>query len=277
MAVSLSQHFMSVVLDLRYEPTLKRIRVQLGADPVAQTDRGMLIWEPLRVVPSYAVPEADVAATLLPAQTPAAQEGSRGVKFGEGGPPLLDPSVPFDVHTADGDRLTVRVGEAEREAAAFRLRDVDVNGYVVLDFDAFDWWEEDERIVGHPRDPFHRIDVRRTSRRIRLEYEGTVLAESDAARLLFEGTFPLARCYFPRADVAVDLVPGHADTTCAYKGHATHWSAAVGGRTLNDIAWSYEDPLSDAVAVKGRVAFYQEKLDVFVDGRLVEKVRTPWS
>lgn len=85
----------------------------------------------------------------------------------------------------------------------------------------------------------------------------------------------------PRApvqdDVRVELRPGSLRTVCAYKGVATHWSAVVGDRLVEDVAWSYDDPLDDAVAVQSMVAFYQERLDIFVDGEPLERVRTPWS
>ena len=199
----------------------------------------------------------------------------KAVGFGADSPPLLDPSVPFAVHTAEGEPRTVSTPAGNGQA--FRLSDPDLAGYVVLDFDAFDWWEEDEPIVGHPRDPFHRIDVRRSSRRIRIEHHGVVLAETDRAHLLFEGTFPLARYYLPRQDVQVELRPGTLQTTCAYKGHATHYSVQVGDEELPNIAWSYQDPLDDATGVRGLISFYQERLDVVLDGTRVERVRTPWS
>jgi uncharacterized protein (DUF427 family) len=104
-----------------------------------------------------------------------------------------------------------------------------------------------------------------------------VLAESDAGQWLFEGTFPLPRYYLPRSDVRVDLLPGTAETVCAYKGRASHYSAQVNGEDLADIAWSYEEPLEDATRVDGLVCFYQERLDLFVDGVPVDRVRTPWS
>ena len=181
------------------------------------------------------------------------------------------------MHTAPGEPLTVATGRDRREAAAFRLADPDLVGYVVLDFEVFEWWEEDEQIISHPRDPFHRIDVRRSSRAVRIEHDGHLLAESDRCHLLFEGAFPLVRYYLPREDIRVELVPGTLQTTCAYKGHATHYTALCGDHQLGDIAWSYEDPLDDATPVAGLVSFYQERLDVFVDGAPVERVRTPWS
>jgi uncharacterized protein (DUF427 family) len=276
MAVSISQQLMSTIHELRYQPTIKHVRVRLGDTDVATTDRAVLIWEPMRIVPSYAVPAADVTAALRAAAVAPVPE-HRPVEFGPDSPRLLDPSVPFGVHTADGEPLTVETPSAHRPGAAYRLADDDLEGYVALDFDAFEWWEEDEQIVGHPRDPFHRIDVRRSSRAVRIEDGGQLLAESDRCHVLFEATFPFARYYMPADDVRVELVPGTLRTTCAYKGRATHYTARLGDRELAHIAWSYEEPLDDAAQVAGLVSFYQERLDLTVDGAPVARVRTPWS
>lgn len=276
MAVSLAQHLMGVLPELRFQPTSKRVRVELDGIEVADTTRPMLIWEPMRIVPSYAVPEDDISAVLEPAaDAPPPEYHAAG--FGDDSPPLLTPAVPFAVHTAAGQALTVRTSSGRRHGAAFRPADPQLDGYVVLDFPAFTWREEDEPIVGHPRDPFHRIDVRPTSRSVVIEHQGHLLAQSSRARLLFEGTFPLARYYLPRDDVRVDLLPSTLQTTCAYKGHAIHYSVRVDGQELPDIAWSYEDPLDDAKPVRGLVSFYQERLDLSVDGERVARVRTPWS
>jgi uncharacterized protein (DUF427 family) len=276
MARSLDSLLAGVLPDLRHLRTIRRVRVRLGDDLVADTMRAELIWEPMRVVPSYAVPEGDIRAQLVPAEV-GPPPTYRAVGFGEDSPPLLDPSVPFTVHTAAGRPMTVVLAGAHVESAAYALDDPDLAGYVVLDFDAFDWFEEDQPLLGHPRDPLHRIDVCSSSRTVRIEHEGTILAETDRARLLFEGTFPMARYYLPRDAVRVPLVPGSAETTCAYKGRATHWTVEADGLRLPDIAWSYEDPEPDAVPVAGHLSFYTERLDVYVDGELVRRVRTPWS
>lgn len=271
----MTQLMMSALPELRVQPTAKRIRVRLGEELIADTQDAVLIWEPRRIVPSYAVPVADLVAGLRAA--PAAEVGEGQLAGFENTPPVLDPSQPFAIHTAPGRALTVHTEAADSEGAAFRLADDDLAGYVVLDFDAFHWWEEDEPIVGHPRDPFHRIDIRRSSRPVRLSHQGVVLAESANSKMLFEGAFPMARYYLPKADVRVELRPGTVDSTCAYKGHATHYSVLVDGEQLPDIAWSYEEPLDDATGVQGLVCFYQEKLDLMIDGEPVERVRTPWS
>jgi uncharacterized protein (DUF427 family) len=230
--------------ELRYEPVEKRVR----ADAVVDSTRAILVWEPRRVVPSYAVPSTDISVPLGPA--PTSTDEAAGV---------LHPGIPFGVHTAAGESVTIE----DRTGAGFRLADVDLAGYVVLDFTAFDeWFEEDERIFGHPRDPYHRVDVRQSARSVRIEVGGEALAETTRARLLFETNLPL-RFYLPREDVRGELEPGsRAGTYCAYKGRASYW-------TLNgheDVAWSYEAPLPDAVAITGLVAFWDERVDVVLDG-----------
>jgi uncharacterized protein (DUF427 family) len=276
MAVELSRAWMELLPELRFQRVLKRLTVRLGDEVVARSDRAVLVMEPMRVVPSYAVPVADL---LVPVEAGAASlpPEYRPVGFGDGGPPLLDPSVPFDVHSAEGEHVRLRAGE--KVGDGFRFTDPDVADLVSLDFDQFDWWEEDEPIVGHARDPFHRIDVRRSSRQVRIFQGGTLLAQSSRPHVLFEGAFPLARYYLPVEDIAVELRPSALRTTCAYKGHATHYDAVLDdqGAVLEAIAWSYEEPLEDARDVQGMVSFYQERLDLEIDGEEVPRVRTPWS
>ena len=229
--------------ELRYEPIERRVR----ADDVVDSTRAVLVWEPRRVVPSYAVPAADIHAELAPA--PAADGDVPGV---------LHPRIPFAVHTAAGEPLSVD----GREGAAFRLTDPDLDGYVVLDFDAFGaWYEEDERVAGHPRDPFARVDVRLTRRPVRVELGGEVLAETTAARLVYETGLPM-RFYLPREDVGAELTPSPRRTYCPYKGEASYFS--VGHH--EDLAWTYTRPLPDMVALAGLVAFWDERVDVFLDG-----------
>jgi uncharacterized protein (DUF427 family) len=275
MAVKLLSHLMRVLPELRYQPTLKHLRVRLGDDLVADTDSAVLIWEPRRIVPTYAVPERDIAATLQPAST-TGDQASHPVSLGEG-PPVLDPSTGFGAHTAAGEPLDVLTAGGRADGGAFRPADPDLAGYVVLDFAAFDWREEDEPVISHAQDPFHRVDVRASHRHIRLEQRGIVLAESRRPHLLFEAGFPLVRYYLPRDDVLVELRPGTLHTVCAYKGRATHYTAVAGDQEIPDIALSYQDPLLDATPVRGLISFDQERLDVFVDGQVIERPRTPWS
>jgi uncharacterized protein (DUF427 family) len=148
---------------------------------------------------------------------------------------------------------------------------------VILDFGAFDaWYEEDELNVGHPRDPFHRIDVLPSSRQVQLELDGEVLADSSRPALLFETMLP-TRYYLPRADVTAELAPSDTRTWCAYKGQASYFSVSVGGRLVPDIAWSYTDPQHDAVQVRDLIAFFDERIDVILDGERRARPVTPWS
>jgi uncharacterized protein (DUF427 family) len=264
---------------LRHEPIAKRIQAVLGGSIVLDTTRALLVWEPRRVVPSYAAPVDDLTAELVPADQGVARDtdgiGTRMPELSR--QPVLDPSVPFAVHSAEGRAVDVRAAGQDRPAAGFRPADPDLAGHVVLDFGAFDaWYEEDELNVAHPRDPYHRIDVLPSSRQIRLELDGQVLARSSRPTLLFETMLP-ARYYLPREDICAELSPSGTRTYCAYKGQASYWSAAVGDRVLPDIAWTYKQPLHDAAQVRGLIAFFNERLDVIVDDERHERPITPWS
>jgi uncharacterized protein (DUF427 family) len=264
---------------LRHEPTAKRIRAELGGETVVDSTRAVLVWEPRRVVPSYAVPAEDVRGELVLAGLAAAGPGGDvGVALADvTALRVLDPRVPFTVHSTEGEMVDVHAAGQHRPGAGFRPADSDLAGLVMLDFGAFDaWYEEDEQNVGHPRDPYHRIDVLPSSRPVRLEVEGEVLAVSSRPALLFETMLP-TRYYLPRADVTAELVPSSTRTWCAYKGQASYFSAQVGGRLVPDIAWSYPDPRHDADRVRDLIAFFDERVDVTLDGERRARPVTPWS
>lgn len=269
---------MSGLGDLRHEPTAKRIRAALGGRTVVDSTAAVMVWEPRRVVPSWAVPVTDVDGDLVPRTEVGPSAEGVGLSFPEvSDVPVLDPSIPFAVHTAKGREVDLVIGGVARRNAGLLLEDPQLAGYVALDFEAFDeWWEEDERNVGHPRDPFHRIDVLPSSRHVRLELDGTVLAESSRPMLLFETMLP-ARIYLPREDVRVELRPSTTRTTCAYKGHASYLSPVVDRREVPDLAWTYEHPLPEAARVAGLVCFFDEQVDVVLDGVPRPRPVTPWS
>ena len=264
---------------LRHEPTAKRIQAVLGGETIVDSTRAVLVWEPRRIVPSYAVPVQDVRGELVPAgQAAGAVGGDVGVSLTDvTALRVLDPSVPFTVHSTEGEMVDVHAAGQRRPGAGFRPADPDLAGLVILDFAAFDaWYEEDEQNVGHPRDPFHRIDVLPSSRQVRLELDGQVLAVTSRPVLLFETMLP-TRYYLPRADVAAELVPSPTRTWCAYKGQASYFSASVGGQLVPDIAWSYPDPQHDAARVRDLIAFFDERIDVILDGERRARPVTPWS
>ena len=251
-AVRISEQLQRLVPQLRYEPTSKRLRARLGDEPVLDSRRAVLVWEPGKRHAAYAVPEDDVVASLEP----------NLVENVEG-------RVGSERHTADGELLAVGVGPTEPRAslpgAAYRLSDRDLPGYIVFDMDPFDWFEEDEPVIGPPRDPFHRIDIRASSRHVRVLLDGVVLADTTRSVLMFEGQLP-PRTYIPREDVHWDrLEPVGLVTVCQYKGHAHYWEAPGLGDG-RPVAWSYGPEFPEMAQIHGLVAFYDERTHIEVDG-----------
>jgi uncharacterized protein (DUF427 family) len=234
--------------------------VQLGDEVLVDTTRAVLVWEPRRLVPSYAVPVDELRGEL-----------SADAETNMDTDQLLHPGIPFSVHSTPGESFTIRMGGSDRTSAAFRPDDPDLAHHVVLDFKAFDrWLEEDDPVVSHPRDPYHRVDVRPSSRHVRLELNGELLADSTRPSLLFETNLP-TRFYLPPDDIVANLHPRDRLTYCAYKGEASYQSHD----SLPNLAWTCRNPLPDAVQVAGMVAFYDDLLDVTVDGVLRERPSTP--
>lgn len=270
MALRLGECLLRNVSELRYEPTAKLVSARVGGRTVLSTARARLVWEPGRVVPYYAVPEEDLVVDLEPAPDATAEEPHM-ISLPDG-TRIVEPGR-FDYHTVDGEVLTIRTGGAGLVGAAFRPTDPDLAGYVVLDFDALDeWYEEDEPIMSHPRDPFSRIDIRQSSRSVRIKKDATVLADSRRPTLLFETGLPV-RTYLPRDDVRLDLMqPSSTRTHCAYKGEASYWS--IDG---SDVAWTYEQPLPDSTQITGLICFFDERVETYVDGNRQEREWSPWS
>jgi uncharacterized protein (DUF427 family) len=153
-------------------------------------------------------------------------------------------------------------------------------GLVHVDWHAVDsWFEEDEEVFGgHPRSPYARVDAIRSSRHIRVELDGVILAESASPVLLFETGLP-TRHYIQRTDVFfAHLERSDTVTYCPYKGTTSdYWSARIGGGLHEDIAWSYVYPAPDVLQIAGLVAFYDEKVDTFLDGVPASRPRTKFS
>lgn len=268
MALHVSDELKRLVPQLRYEPTAKRLRARLGDELVLDSRRAVVLWEPGRFLPVHAVPAADVVAALEPA--PANAEAARVHHERPSG------GVPFTPHTADGTPLAVRVGATLLPGAAFRLADPDLEGYVSFDTDAFDWFEEEERVIGHPRDPFARIDIRASSRHVRVLLDGVVLAETTRPMMLFEGRLP-PRTYISPDDVRWErLEPVDLVTICPYKGHARYW-AAPGLDDGRPVAWSYGAEFPEMAQIHGLIAFFDERTDIEVEGEVRERPATSWS
>ena len=262
---------------LRYEPTAKRVRASLDGNAVVDTLQAYLIWEPRRITPIYAVPEQELLAELAAPDLPAASVEEHPVALREGaGPTSFDPSTSFGRHTTAGGELDVVTAAATAPRAAFRPEDPDLAGYVILDFAAFDWLEDDEEIIGHPRDPFHRVDIRASSVNVEVALDGMTLASTNGAQLLYETMLPV-RYYIPPADVRLELLmESPKRTVCPYKGLASYWSYPDSPQGRN-LAWSYDRRYRDAAQIHGLISFFNERVDLTVGGVLQPRPVTPWS
>ncbi|MET3922006.1 DUF427 domain-containing protein [Arthrobacter sp. UYEF20] len=276
MATKLSDVIVGVFPQLRYQPTAKRIRARLAGHTVVDTLHAYLIWEPRRITPIFAVPEPELLAELATPGGPGTDSPEFGVKLSVDAPRLLDPRTGFGRHTTPGEQFDVVTAAATAPGAAFRPEDPDLAGYVVLDFGAFEWLEDDEEIIGHPRDPFHRVDIRASSLDVEVSLDGVTLASTNGAQLLYETMLPV-RYYIPPADVRLDLMEeSHERTVCPYKGEARYWTFP-GSESGSNIAWSYDRRFRDAAQIHGLVSFYNERVDLTVDGVLQTRPVTPWS
>jgi uncharacterized protein (DUF427 family) len=242
---------------VRVETSPKRVRVYLGGQLVADSYQPRLVWE-VPYYPAYYFPAGDVRAELVPTGR-TERSPSRG----------------------DAELLTVRVAGAEATDAALRYPDSpipELRELVRLDWGAMDaWFEEDEEVYTHPRDPYSRVDILDSSRHVRVEVAGVTVAESTHPRILFETGLP-PRFYLPRLAVRMDLLePSDKVTHCPYKGQASYWSVRLGDTLHKDMAWSYPTPLPESQKVAGLVAFWDERVDVYLDGVRRDRPTTPFS
>jgi len=154
-----------------------------------------------------------------------------------------------------------------------------VAGTARFDWNALDaWYEEDEQVFVHPRNPYVRVDALRSHRHVRASLEGVMLAETTTPVLVFETGLP-TRYYFDRTDVAFEhLVPTATQTACPYKGVTSgYWSVRTDGTVRDghqDLAWAYDYPTRQLLPIAGLIAFYNEKIDIDVDGLRLPQART---
>jgi len=154
-----------------------------------------------------------------------------------------------------------------------------IKGHLAFDWDKMDaWFEEDEEVYVHARDPYRRVDALRSSRQVKVVIAGETVAESKRPCLLFETGLP-TRYYIPKVDVRMDLLtPSDTTSRCPYKGQARYYSAKIGDMLVKDIAWYYPYPVPECPRIENLVCFYNERVDeLYVDGKQQEKPQTPWS
>jgi uncharacterized protein (DUF427 family) len=245
---------------LYVEDSPRRVRVVLGGETVADSRRAKLMHETGHL-PVYYFPREDVRMELL-------EESDHTTH------------CPFK---GEASYWSVKVGDKVSENAVWGYPEpIDscppIAGYVAFYWNRMDhWFEEDEEVFVHPRDPYHRVDILDSSRHVKVRVNGEVVAETQRPKILFETGLP-PRYYIPPEDVREDaLVKSEKTTRCPYKGVASYWSVEVGGDRVEDLIWCYQDPIPEAAKIKGLLAFFNEKVDLEVDGEGQERPKTQWS
>jgi uncharacterized protein (DUF427 family) len=235
---------------LLIQPAERRVRAFLGDTAVADSERVLLLLEPAHR-PVYYFPRGDVRTDLM-------ERTAKHTRC-----PLKGEASYWSIHLGD-DRV---VADAAWEYEEPIPGAAPIAGHVAFYWDRMDaWFEEDDEVFVHPRDPYCRIDVLNSSRHVRIGIEGETVAETTRPRLLFE-TGLLTRYYIPRIDVRMDLLrPSATRTRCPYKGEASYWHVETGGKRAEDIAWRYSPVLPEAVKIENLVCFYNERVELHVDG-----------
>ncbi len=246
---------------VRLEPTAKRVRAYLGGIPIADSTAVQMLFE-TNHLPVYYFPVEDVRMELL---------------------------ERTDHHTScpykgEASYYTVRVGDSVAENAVWHYEHPiaeappQLAGLVAFYWGKMDaWFEEDDEVYVHPRDPYKRIDVLQSSRHVQVHVNGELVADTHRPRLLFETNLP-TRYYIPKVDVRLDLLEDSDRTTrCPYKGVASYYSVRARDGVAKDIAWYYPLPIPECPKIENMICFFNEKVDIHVDGELQERPTTSWS
>jgi uncharacterized protein (DUF427 family) len=239
-------------------PVPRRIRAVLNGRVVLDTTSALYVWEWERY-PQYYIPVTDIDPAVL-----------------------VDERHEQQLSRGTARRYGLTVGAVSRPAA-LRVYGNDAHFGLAdrarFEWEALDaWYEEDEEVFVHPRDPYTRVDALRSTRHVRVELDGTVLAESASPVLVFETGLP-TRFYLNRTEVDfTHLTATGTVTGCPYKGTTSgYWTARVNGKTHPDIAWSYDFPTRQLLPIAGLVAFYNEKVDIVLDGQRLARPSTHFS
>src|SRR6202453_2439640 len=240
------------------EPVPRRVRAFLGATAVFDTTRATYVWESPNY-PQYYIPLADVDPSVL-----------------------VDEEQTEHLSRGTARRYGLRAGESARRGVAHVYGEDALEGLagtVRFEWAALDaWFEEDEEVFVHPRSPYSRVDALRSTRHVRVELEGVVLAESSSPVMVFETGLP-TRYYLNRTEVDfAHLTKSDTVTACPYKGKTTgYWSVQLDDAVHADLAWSYNFPTRQLLPIAGLIAFYNEKLDIVLDGERLDRPVTHFS
>jgi uncharacterized protein (DUF427 family) len=228
---------------------------RLAGEKVVDTVRALYVWE-WSNYPQYYIPVADVRKDVLVDEQDLLQTRRGAVQL-----------------------HGLQVGDTHRKGAARVVVNSPVdglNGTVRFEWAALDsWFEEDEQVFVHPRNPYVRVDALRSARPVRVELDGVVLAESGSPVMVFETGLP-TRYYVPRTVVDFShLVPTDTVTECPYKGVTSgYWSVRIADAVHPDLGWSYDFPTRQLTPIAGMIAFYNEKVDIVLDGQRLVRPKT---
>ena len=268
MAVRMAQHLMARLPELRFEPVARRIRCLVGDETVADTTDALLVWEPRRIVPVYALPPGDIHADLVPFTSATPDLDAL--------PPVLGPEN-FGIHTCGGQALSLWVGGRELDGRRVpsrrsRARRTDHAGLARVRLDR-------GGAAGHRASP----RPVRADRRPVLQQ-----ARRGVARRCHAGGQPPTdrRVRDPPAPALVPAPRGRADGPAdaerdhvglCVQGSRLLLLVGDGSRAGRDIAWTYTDPLHEVAAIRDRVCFFAERTDLDLDGERTSRPVTPWS
>jgi uncharacterized protein (DUF427 family) len=239
-------------------PSEKRVRVFLGGVCIVDSRDALYVWEGPRY-PQYYLSLHDFAVDVLERSTTVTTSPSRGT----------------------ATHFTVRAGGREAIDAAWCYEDSqlsELRDRVRLDWEAMDaWFEEDEEVFIHPRDPSTRVQILPSSRHVVVAVDGLVVADSCRTSFLYETGLP-RRTYIPKPDIRMDrLEPTDSRSGCPYKGTARYWTVRTDDARYPYLAWSYPAPLPESAPIAGLVAYYDEAVDLTIDGELQSRPRTHFS
>ncbi len=241
---------------VKVEKSQKQVRVMLGGEWVAETTNALLVWE-VPYYPTYYFPKQDVNTEVLVATGETKRSPSRG----------------------EASQFVVKVNGSEGAAYTYLDPKIpELADHYAFVWNTMDhWFEENEEVYVHARDPYTRLDILPSGRRVRVEIDGKTVADSTHASFLYETNLP-TRYYLPKSDVAMELLdPTDTASACPYKGTARYWSVTIDGEEHKDVVWGYDTPLPESQKIAGMVSFYNEKVDIYVDEVLEERPKTKFS
>lgn len=244
-------------LNVKTDRNPKRVSVRWNGEVVADSIRTLILHERDKL-PVYYFPREDVRSELL----------------------VTSDNKTYCPVKGEASYYSLSVNEEISENAVWSYEQTipgreDITGYYAFYWNKVGaWYEEDEEVFVHPRDPYKRIDALRSSRHIEIYLNGVKLADSKRPIILFETGVPV-RYYLPEEDLNTTVLEAsELETACPYKGKASYRSVRINDDLHKDIVWFYENPIPEIPQIAGLFSFYNERVQVIVDG--IEQPHPSW-